>query len=399
MKGSHVSIGLLVLGLLSGPALAVDPIPGVTKDEIRIGQTMPYSGPLSAVSTIGKAHSAYFAMVNERGGINGRKVNLISLDDAYSPPKTVEQTRKLVEQDEVLLIFGSVGTPTNQATRKYLNGKRVPQLFITTGANSFNDPKAAPFTMPWLPSYGAEAAIYARFILKHKPNARIAIFSQNDDYGRDYVTNFKATLGDRATEMIVSQATYETTEPTVDSQIVKLKSSNADILMNFSIGKFTAQSIRKVRELGWDVLHFVPYTSASSQAVLKGAGFENAKGIISSAFYKSSADPKWTNDAEYLAWQTWMKKYYPSGDISDDYNVGAYVSAQLLEQVLLKAGDDLSRENIMRVATGLQHMRVPMLLPGIEVNSSPSDYALVRGLSLVRFEGERWTTLEPLAAE
>jgi branched-chain amino acid transport system substrate-binding protein len=381
--------------LLTCPAFAArGETPITTPSEIVIGQTLPYSGPVSSAATIGRAHAAYFSMLNQKGGINGRKVRLISLDDGFSPPKTVEHTRKLVEQDEVLLIFGSLGTATNQATQRYLNAKHVPQLFLNTGANNFNDPKNSPYTMAGLPSYGTEAAIFAQYILKNLPDAKIAVLSQNDDYGRDYVSSFKAALGAKADKMIVAQATYEVSEPTIASQIVTLNSSKADVLMNFTLGKYTAQTIKKVQELGWKPVQFVPYVVSSVKVLAPGADPKIAAGIITTAFAKSASDPAWKDDPEFREWLAWMKEYYPAGDATDDLNVFAYVSAELLAHVLADAKDDLSRENIMRLSANLQHVRVPMLLPGIEFNSSNSDYAIIRKLELLQFNGSQWTKLD-----
>ena len=390
---SSVVAGIVAGSLLASPANAQTQ--GVTSTEILIGQTLPYSGPVSSAATIGKAHAAYFAKLNQNGGINGRKVRLISLDDSFSLPKTVEHTRKLVEQEEVLLIFGSLGTATNRATQRYLNSKRVPQLFLNTGASNFNDPSTYPYTTGGLPSYGTEARIFANYILKHRPDAKIAILSQNDDYGRDYVTSFKAALGDRAGAMIVSQATYEVTEPTISSQIVTLKASNADLLMNFTLGKFTAQAIKKIQELDWKPTQFVPYVLSSAKVLAPGGDPEIASGIITTGFAKSASDPSWKDDAEFRDWLAWMKEYYPAGDVTDDLNVFAYISAGLLAHVLSECGNDLSRENVIRAASNLKNVRVPMLLPGISFNTSGSDYSLIQTLQLFQFSGREWKRLEP----
>lgn len=379
-----------ILALTGGIAVGQTKVPGVSDTEILIGQTLPYSGPVSSAATIGRAYAAYFTMLNDRGGINGRKVRLLSVDDGFSPPKTLEQTRKLVEEDDVLLIFGSLGTATNRATEKYLNARHVPQIFINTGASIFNDPKDSPYTMSGVPSYGTEAKIFAQYILKHLPDARIAILSQNDDYGRDYVNTLKSELGDKAGTMIVAQATYELSEPTIASQIVTLKDSNADVLLNLTLGKFAAQAVQRVQELGWTPIQFIPYLISSPKVFLLGGDAKKAAGIITTAFAKTAADPTLKDDPEYREWLAWMTKYYPAGDVTDDLNVYAYIQAELLAHVLSIAGNDLSRDNVMRIATNLQHVRVPMMLPGIEVNTSSTDHSLMKDLQLLRFDGTQW---------
>lgn len=365
-----------------------------TRQEIVIGQTMPYSGPVSSGGTVGKAHAAYFEMINEQGGINGRKVRLISLDDGFSPPKTVEQTRKLVESDEVMLMFSSLGTATNRAAQKYLNIKRVPQIFLFTGADVFDDPAKFPFTIPGVANYGTEAALFGAYILKKMPNARIAILSQNDDYGRTYVSALKAALGDNAGKMIVAQATYEITEPTISSQIVALKASNADVFMNFSLGRFTAQAIQRVRELGWKPVQFVPYSVSSPKVLSQGGTPDELAGLISTSFFKSASDSSWEDDQEFKDYLAWMRKYYSAGDPNDDLNVMAYVTAGLLRHVLSEAGDEVSRDNIMRIATHLKNVRVPMLLPGVAANTSPTNYKLFETLQMMRFDGKSWSRLK-----
>lgn len=355
---------------------------------------MPYSGPVSSGGTVGKAHAAYFEMINEQGGINGRKVRLISLDDGFSPPKTVEQTRKLVESDEVMLMFSSLGTATNRAAQKYLNIKRVPQIFLFTGADVFDDPAKFPFTIPGVANYGTEAALFGAYILKKMPNARIAILSQNDDYGRTYVSALKAALGDNAGKMIVAQATYEITEPTISSQIVALKASNADVFMNFSLGRFTAQAIQRVRELGWKPVQFVPYSVSSPKVLSQGGTPDELAGLISTSFFKSASDSSWEDDQEFKDYLAWMRKYYSAGDPNDDLNVMAYVTAGLLRHVLSEAGDEVSRDNIMRIATHLKNVRVPMLLPGVAANTSPTNYKLFETLQMMRFDGKSWSRLK-----
>jgi ABC-type branched-subunit amino acid transport system substrate-binding protein len=380
-----------VLTLTAGTAAAQKKYsPGASDTEIRIGQTMPYSGPASAYGVIGKAHAAYFTMINEQGGINGRKINFLSLDDGYSPPKTVEQTRKLVEQDEVLLIFQSLGTPTNTAIQKYLNAKKVPHLFLATGANKWSDPKRVPWTMGFNPSYQAEARIYVRHILDTKPDAKIAVLYQNDDFGKDYVIGFKGLLGDKAAKMIVAEQSYEITDPTVDSQVVSLKSSGADVLLTFATPKFAAQVIRKVADIGWKPTHYLSNVSASVSSVLVPAGLDKAAGIITASYAKDSTDPQWKNDPATKAWEEWMRKYHKTGNLDDVFNVYGYTTAQLLVHLLKVCGDDLTRENIMRQAANLKKLELPMLLPGVTVNTSPTDYSPIAEMQLSRFDGKRW---------
>jgi branched-chain amino acid transport system substrate-binding protein len=362
--------------------------PGVTDTEIRIGQTLPYSGPLSAYSSIGKADAAYFQMVNDRGGINGRKIRFISLDDAFQPPKTVELTRRLVEQDDVLLIFNSLGTATNSAVQRYLNDKKVPQLFISTGASKFADPKSFPWTMGWQPSYPTEARIFAKYLLKEKPDAKIAVLLQNDDFGRDYLKGLKDGLGAKAGGMIVAEATYEVSDPTIDSQVAALKTSGADTLMTFATPKFAAQTIRKVGELGWKPLHLVASVSSSIGQVFKPAGLENAKGVVTAIYLRDATDPQWKDDPALTPWYAWMKKYNPDADLQDGFYLFGYSVAETLVHVLKNCGDDLSRENVMRQAASIRNLELPMLIPGVRVNTSPADYAPVAEMQLARFDGE-----------
>ena len=364
--------------------------PGVTDTSIRIGQTMPYSGPASAYGVIGKAEAAYFAMINEQGGVNGRKIDFLSLDDGYSPPKTVEQTRKLVEQEEVLLIFQSLGTPTNSAIQKYLNAKKVPHLFLATGASKWGDPKGFPWTMGFNPSYQAEARIYAQHILKTKPDAKIALIYQNDDFGKDYVVGFKGMLGDKAAKMIVAEQSYEVSDPTVDSQIVALKASGADLLVTFATPKFAAQVIRKVADVGWKPTHYLTNVSTSVGAVLQPAGLDKATGVITALYFKDTSDPQWKNDPATRAWEEWMRKYHKGGNLDDSFNVYGYVVAQVMVHVLKACGDDLSRENVMRQAANLRKLEVPMLMPGITVNTSATDFNPIGEMQLARFDGKRW---------
>jgi branched-chain amino acid transport system substrate-binding protein len=372
--------------------------PGVTDTEIKIGNTNFYSGPASSYGVIGKTETAFFTMLNEQGGINGRKINFISYDDAYSPPKTVEQTRKLVESDEVFLIFNSLGTPTNTAVQKYLNQKQVPQLFVGTGATKWGDPKRFPWTIGWQPNYQGEGRIYATYILAHHAQSKIAVLYQNDDYGKDYVKGLKDGLGDKAKSMIVAEAPYETTDPTVDSQVVNLKASGADIFYNVTIPKFAAQAIRKTVEIGWKPLHILNSVSNSVGGVLEPAGFENSKGILSTAYLKDPTDPQWKDDPGYKDWVAFMDKYYPDGDKTNVFTVYGYTIPQTLVQVLKQCGDNLTRENVMKEAASLHNLALPMLLPGITVNTGPTDFFPVKQMQMERFNGERWELFGPIIA-
>jgi ABC-type branched-subunit amino acid transport system substrate-binding protein len=363
---------------------------GATDTEIKIGNIMPYSGPASAYGVIGKTEAAYFKKINDAGGINGRKINFISYDDGYSPPKTVEQARKLVESDEVLFIFNSLGTPPNTAIQKYMNAKKVPQLFVATGATKWNDPKDFPWTMGWQPSYQSEARIYAKYILKEKPNAKIAILYQNDDYGKDYVKGLKDGLGAKASSMIVAEESFETTEPTVDNHVVKLKSTGADIFFNVTTPKFAAQAIKKVAEIDWKPLHILNNVSASVGSVIKPAGFENAQGIISAAYLKDVSDPQWENDAGMKEFLNFLAKEFPEGNKLDASVIVGYAVAQTMVQVLKQCGDNLTRENIMKQAASLKDFRTEVLLPGIRINTSPTSFAPISSLQLMQFKGERW---------
>ena len=364
--------------------------PGVTDTEIKIGQTMPYSGPLSAFATIGKAQAAYFEMVNSKGGVNGRRIKLISLDDGYSPPKTIEQTRKLVESDDVLLLFSSFGTPPNTAAMKYLNAKRVPQLFIAATGMKWGDPRNFPWTMAFLPSQKTGTTGYVRYLLKNRPDAKIGVLYQNDDFGKDYVKALRDHLGDQAQRMIVAEASYESTDPSVDSQIATLKGSGADTFFSFTSPKFSAQAIRKAYDIGWTPLYFIPYSATSVSAVLQPAGLEKSMGVIASAYVKDPTDPQWKADAATLDWLAWMKRYYPDGDVAEIYNVYAYTNAQLLMHVLKQCGDELTRENAMKQAANLQNLELPMLLPGVRINTSATDYDPIKQLQLMRFDGRQW---------
>ena len=363
--------------------------PGASDSEIKVGNIMPYSGPASAYGVIGKTEAAFFRMINEKGGINGRKINFISYDDSYSPPKAVEQARKLVESDQVLLIFNSLGTPSNSAIQKYMNQKKVPQLFVATGATKWADPEHFPWTMGWQPDYQSEARIYAEYILSQKPTGKIALLYQNDDYGKDYVKGLKDGLGDKS-GMIVSEVPYETTDATVDSQIVTSKNSGADVFVGIATPKFEAQAIKKAAELGWKPLFIDNGVSNSVGGTLKPAGLDNAQGIISDFYLKDPTDVSWKDDKGYKEWLAFMDKYYPEGDKTDLSNVVGYSVAQTLVQVLKQCGDTLTRENIMKQAANLHDFELPMLLPGIKINTSPTDFAPIKQVQMARFEGERW---------
>lgn len=382
---------LAALVLVAPSALAQKKYgPGVTDTEIKIGQTMPYSGPVSAYATIGKAESAYFEKINAAGGINGRKIKLISLDDGFSPPRTIEQIRRLVEQEEVLLLFQTLGTATNTAIHKYVNAKKVPHLFVATGATKWGDPGHFPWTMGWQPAYQTEARIYAKFILNTKPHAKIGVLYENDDFGKDYVKGFRDGLGDKAAEMVVAEESYEVTDPTVDSQIIALKSSGADTFFNSANVKAAAQAIRKTYDIGWRPLHILAVVSASVAAVLTPAGLEKSKDLISVGYLKDPTDPQWKTDPGVREWIDWMKKYFPEGNVADVFNVYGYSAAQTLVQVLRQCGDDLTRENVMRQAANIKDLELPMLLPGIRINTSPTDYYPIEQMQLMRFDGQRW---------
>ncbi len=386
-----ISAAILSMAALSSTALAQKKYDsGASDTEIKIGNVMPYSGPASAYGAIGKTEEAYFKMVNDNGGINGRKVNFITYDDAYSPPKAVEHIRKLVESDEVLLVFNPLGTPSNTAVQKYLNTKKVPQLFVATGAAKWDDPKNFPWTMGWQPNYQDEARIYAKYVLKEKPDAKIAILYQNDDFGKDYFKAFKEGLGDKAASMIVIEESYEISEPTIDSHIVKIKSTNADTLMNFTTPKFAAQTIKKVAELNWKPFHIVTNVSISVGAVMKPAGFENGQGVLSAAYLKDGADPQWDNDPGMKKWHAFIDKYMPGANKADSGHVYGYGAAQTLHKVLEMCGDDLTRANVMKQAASLKDFAPDVILPGIKINTSPTDFAPIQQVQMMRFKGEKW---------
>ena len=379
-----------VLTLAAIPASAQKKYgPGVTDTEIKVGNTGPYSGPASSYSPVPKSIVAWCKMVNEQGGVNGRKINLISYDDAYTPPKTVEQIRKLVEQDEVLCTAGTLGTPTNSAIWQYMNQKKVPQLFVATGATKWDDPKGHPWTIGWQPNYQSEGRIYATYVMKEKPNGKIGVLYQNDDFGKDYLKGLKDGLGDKKS-MIAVEASYETTDPTVDSQVVDMKAKGIDVFVNTAIPKFAAQAIRKAAEIEWKPLHVLSSIGASIGATLKPAGFENCKGIVSDFYLKDASDPQWKDDAGFKTWSAFMDKYLPDGDKLDGgYAAGAMLAAMAV-QVLKQCGDELTRENVMKQAANIHDFTVPMLLPGIKVNTSPTDFAPVKQVQMARFTGERW---------
>ena len=378
----------LPLALVSA-AVAAD-TPGVTATEIKIGNTNPYSGPASAYGTIGKAIGAYFKKVNDEGGINGRKINYISYDDAYSPPKAVEMVRKLVEQDQVAALFQTLGTPTNSAIHKYVNQQKVPHLFVATGATKWNDPQHFPWTMGFQPNYQTEGRIYAQYILKNLPDAKIGILYQNDDYGKDYRKGLHDGLGEAAKKLIVMEQTYEVTDPTIDSQIANLKNSGANVFFNVTIPKFAVQAIKKSHDIGWKPTHFLNNVSSSLGTVLKPAGLDASKGLITALYQKEITDPQWKNDKGYLDWVAFMKKYYPEGALDDQSNAYGYLAAQTLVQVLKQCANDLSRENIMKQAANLKNFELALLLPGMKVNTSPTDFAPIEQEQLAKFDGERW---------
>jgi branched-chain amino acid transport system substrate-binding protein len=362
---------------------------GATDTEIKIGNIMPYSGPASSYGVIGKTETAYFNMINDQGGINGRKINFISYDDGYSPPKAVEQVRKLVESDEVLLVFNSLGTPSNTAFQKYLNGKKIPQLFVATGASKWNDPKNFPWTMGWQPSYQVEAKIYAKYLMKEKPGAKIAVLYQNDDFGKDYQKGFREGLGDKAS-MIITEESYEISEPTIDSHIVKIKSLNPDVVVSFVTPKFAAQTIKKIGELGWKPLHLVTNVSVSVGAVMQPAGFAAAQGVLSADYRKDGADAQWKNDDGMKKWSAFLDKYMPGVDRSDNSLIYGYGAAQTLVKVLEMCGDDLTRANVMKQAASLKDFAPDTLLPGVKISTSATDYAPIKQLRMMRFKGETW---------
>jgi branched-chain amino acid transport system substrate-binding protein len=392
---------LLILAAALGLATTARPLaaqkkydPGASDSEIKVGNIMPYSGPASAYAEIGKTEAAYFRKVNAEGGINGRRINFISYDDGYSPPKTVEQARKLVESDEVLLVFQPLGTAHNTAIQRYMNAKKVPQLFVATGATKWNDPRRFPWTMGWQPSYQSEARIYAEYLLNNHPQGKVGVLYQNDDYGKDYLKGLKEGLNGKIP--IVSEVPYETTDPTVDSQVINLRASGADIVFNVATPKFAAQAIKKVAELGWKPIHLLNNISQSVGSVLKPAGFDNAKGVLTTTYFKDPTDPTWKDDAAYKEWSAFMDKYYPDGDKTSSLTVYGYLAAQTLVAVLRQSGDELTRENVMRQAASLKDVKLDMLLPGMSVSTGPNDFAPIKQMQMERFNGARWELFGPL---
>jgi len=369
--------------------------PGVTDTEIKVGNTGPYSGPASSYSPVPKSIVAWCKMVNDQGGVNGRKINLLSYDDAYTPPKTVEMVRKLVEQDNVLLVASPLGTPTNSAIWQYLNQKKVPQLFVATGATKWDDPKGHPWTIGWQPNYQSEGRIYATYVLKEKPNGKIGVLYQNDDFGKDYLKGLKDGLGDKKS-MIAVEASYETTDPTVDSQVVDMKAKGIDVFVNTAIPKFAAQAIRKAAEIEWKPLHVLSSIGASVGATLKPAGFENCKGLISDFYLKDPSDPQWKDDQNFKDWQAFMEKYFPDGDRTSSFTVYGYAVAHTMVHVLEQCGNDLTRANVMKQAASLKDLSNPMLLPGITINTSATDFFPIEQMRMMRFTGERWELFGPV---
>jgi branched-chain amino acid transport system substrate-binding protein len=392
---------LFAAAVVAGAALAVSPAAaqkkydtGASDTEIKVGNTNPNSGPASAYGVIGKTIAAYFNKINAEGGVNGRKINFISYDDGYSPPKTVEQIRKLVESDEVLLTFQTLGTPPNTAIQKYMNAKKVPQLFVATGATKWNDPKNFPWTIGWQPNYQSEGHIYAQYLIKNHPNGKIGILFQNDDYGKDYVKGLKDGLNGKLP--IVAELPYETSDPTIDSQIVNLKASGADVFFNVTTPKFAAQAIKKMAEIEWKPVHLLNNVSNSVGSVLKPAGLDNAKGILTTVYLKDPTDPTWKDDSAYKEWLAFMDKYYPDGDKTSTFTVYGYLAAQTLVHTLKQCGDDLTRENVMKQAANLKDLQLGMLLPGITINTSPTDFAPIKQMQMEKFNGERWELFGPV---
>ena len=385
------ALATAVIALTSGGALAQKKYDtGASDTEIKIGNIMPYSGPASAYGVIGKTEEAYFKKINAEGGINGRKITFVTYDDAYSPPKAVEQVRKLVESDEVLLVFNPLGTPSNSAIQKYLNSKKIPQLFVATGATKWNDPKNFPWTMGWQPSYQSEGRIYAKYLLKDKPGAKIGVLFQNDDFGKDYLNGLKDGLGDKAASMIVMEESYETSEPSIDGHIVKLKASGADVFFSVTTPKFAAQAIKKLAEIDWHPLHLVVNVSASVGSVIKPAGFENSQGILSAAYAKDAADAQWDNDPGMKKFFEFLQQYYPDANKLDSSVVYGYGAAQTLVKVLQMCGDDLTRANVMKQAASLKDFTPDTMLPGVKINTSATDFAPIDQLQMMRFKGEKW---------
>ncbi|MGM0585068.1 MAG: ABC transporter substrate-binding protein [Pseudomonadota bacterium] len=396
-RRNAIAAGVASALALAGPAMAQV---GVTEDSIKIGNTMPYSGPASAYGQIGETIEKYFDKLNDEGGVNGRTIDFITYDDGYSPPKTVEQVRRLVEQDQVAALFSVLGTPTNSAIHRYVNAKGVPHLFLATGASKWGDPENYPWTMGWQPNYPTEGAIYAKYILDNVEDPKIGVLVQNDDYGKDYLSGFVEGLGDKADELIVAEESYEVADPTVDSQIINLKASGANVFFNITTPKFAAQAIKKAHDIGWKPTHFLNNVSQSVGAVMKPAGLEASQGVISAIYQKEPGDPQWEDDPAMQEWHAFMDEYYPDGDKSSSFTVFGYNIAKTMEQVLRQAGDDLSRENIMKQAANLDNLELPLLLPGIVVDTSATDFYPIEAVQLVRFEDESWVPFgEVLSSE
>ena len=388
-RRGFMGVSLLGLGLASAALAQKTYGPGASDTEIKIGQTMAYSGPLSAYGALGKVEAAYYRKINDEGGIRGRKINFISLDDGYNPAKTVEGVRRLVEQDEVLFLAGSLGTPTNLAVKAYLQARKVPLLFLATGGSMWNNPQADPWVMGWQPNYFAEARIYAQHILATKPNARIAVLYQNDDSGKDYLAGFKEGLGDQV-KLIKAALNYEVTAPTLDSQLLQMQAAGADVFFDQTTPKFAAQVIRRMSEMGWQPVHYLNNIAASIGAVLVPAGLDNSKGLISTIYMKDTTDPQLADDPAVKEWVAFMKKYNPSGNLLDSINVTGYSVAQTVVQVLMQCGDNLSRENVMRQAASLKDLELGLLMPGVKINTSPTDHAPIESLRMRRFDGKQW---------
>jgi branched-chain amino acid transport system substrate-binding protein len=373
--------------------------PGVTDTEIKLGQTAPFSGPVSFYAVLAKVAAAYFRMINDDGGINGRTITLVQVDDAYSPPRSVEAVRRLVEEDRVLALFDPIGTAPNTAIRPYLNKNQVPQLFVSGGASKWGDPKSFPWTIGWAPPYSTEAHIYARYILAHYPNAKIGVLYQNDDFGKEFLRGLRDGLGERAGAMVVAAQSYEVTDPTVDSQLISLSQSGADVFLDATTPKFAVQAIRKADELQWHPVHFLDDGAAFIGTVFVPAGIERAKGILSAAYLKDPGDQRWSDDPGMLAWTAFMKKYLPEGDRSDIAAVYGYGMAMTMAQVIRQCGDDLSRENLMRQATNLRDFQVPVLLPGVKINTSPTSYYPIKQDQLIQFDGSKWVPIDALMSD
>jgi branched-chain amino acid transport system substrate-binding protein len=391
LRTAVLSAAVIAFAATSGSALAQKKYDtGASDTEIKIGNIIPYSGPASAYGAIGKTEEAYFRMINDQGGINGRKINFITYDDAYSPPKAVEQVRKLVESDEVLVVFNPLGTPSNTAIQKYLNSKKIPQLFVATGATKWNDPKNFPWTIGWQPSYQSEAHIYAKWLMKEKPDAKVAILYQNDDFGKDYLKGTKDGFGAKAASAITLEESYEVSEPSIDGHIVKIKAANPDVLLIYATPKFAAQTIKKTAELGWKPLQIVTNVSISVGSVMQPAGFENGQGVLSAAYAKDGSDPQWANDPGMKKWNEFLDKYMPGADKTDSALVYGYGAAQTLAKVLQMCGDDLTRTNVMKQAASLKDFVPDTLLPGVKINTSATDFAPISQLQMQRFKGQKW---------